>query len=46
MATKMNTESKSILKYLSENNFLIPMYQRPYTWGDEECEQLWNDVEV
>ena len=40
MAAEMNTESKSVLKYLSENKFLIPMYQRPYTWEEEQCEQL------
>lgn len=44
MATEMNTESKSVLKYLSENKFLIPMYQRPYTWEEEQCGQLWNDI--
>lgn len=44
MAAEMNTESKSVLKYLSENKFLIPMYQRPYTWEEEQCEQLWNDI--
>ncbi|WP_334090517.1 DUF262 domain-containing protein, partial [Helicobacter typhlonius] len=44
MADEMNTESKSVLKYLSENKFLIPMYQRPYTWEEEQCEQLWNDI--
>lgn len=44
MAIEMIAESKSVLEYLSKDKFLIPMYQRPYTWGDEECEQLWNDV--
>lgn len=44
MAAEMNTESKSVLKYLSENKFLIPMYQRPYTWEEEQCEQLWSDI--
>lgn len=44
MAIEMITESKSVLEYLSQNKFLIPMYQRPYKWEDEECEQLWNDV--
>ncbi|TLD83257.1 DUF262 domain-containing protein [Helicobacter sp. MIT 11-5569] len=41
---EMKTERKSVLEYLSKNKFLIPMYQRPYTWDKEECEQLWNDI--
>lgn len=28
----------------SKNIFVIPKYQRPYTWGDEQCETLFNDV--
>lgn len=24
--------------------FLIPVFQRDYTWGEEECTQLWCDV--
>ncbi|EAI0047295.1 DUF262 domain-containing protein, partial [Campylobacter jejuni] len=41
---EMKTERKSVLDYLSKNKFLIPMYQRPYAWTLEECEQLWNDI--
>lgn len=25
-------------------NILIPVYQRPYRWEKEQCEQLWDDV--
>lgn len=25
-------------------NFLIPDYQRPYAWEDDECQTLWDDV--
>ncbi|WP_261254023.1 DUF4268 domain-containing protein [Bifidobacterium polysaccharolyticum] len=24
--------------------FVVPVYQRPYSWEEEQCEQLWNDV--
>lgn len=41
---EMKTERKSVLEYLSKNKFLIPMYQRTYIWGEDECEQLWEDV--
>lgn len=40
----MRVERQSILEYLSKNTFLIPMYQRPYTWGEDECIQLWEDI--
>lgn len=41
---EMKTERKSVFEYLSKNKFLIPIYQRKYTWGIDECEQLWDDV--
>lgn len=41
---EMKTERKSVLDYLSKNKFLIPMYQRAYVWDEDECEQLWNDI--
>lgn len=41
---QMKTEEKSIVEYLSKGKFIIPMYQRPYTWGEDECTQLWQDV--
>lgn len=43
---EMKTERKSVFEYLSKNKFLIPIYQRKYTWGIDECEQLWDDVMV
>lgn len=27
-----------------ESDFLIPDYQRPYEWDDEECQTLWDDI--
>lgn len=41
---EMKTEQKNVLDYLSKNYFLVPIYQRAYMWGRDECEQLWNDV--
>lgn len=41
---EMKTERKSIIDYLSKNKFLIPIYQRPYAWELEHCEQMWNDI--
>lgn len=42
----MKTERKSVFEYLCKNKFLIPIYQRKYTWEIDECEQLWDDVRV
>lgn len=42
--TEIKAERKSVLDYLSKNRFLIPMYQRPYVWDKEKCEELWNDI--
>ena len=49
----MEREQKVIMK-ASENHFLtfldgkkqfiIPIYQRPYSWKPEHCERLWNDI--
>lgn len=24
--------------------FVVPVYQRPYSWGEEQCAQLWDDI--
>ena len=43
---KFSPEQKYIAKMLSEEDvrFIIPPYQRPYKWGINECETLWNDI--
>lgn len=35
-----------IAKLLNEDGrrFVIPEYQRPYRWGKDECETLWNNI--
>ncbi len=45
MAQKIDVQEKSVLEYLSKSKFLIPMYQRPYTWEQDECNELWDDIE-
>ncbi len=29
---------------MKDNQFSIPVYQRCYSWGREQCERLWNDM--
>lgn len=38
------TEAK-LLRILREvSQFVIPIYQRTYSWTQKECQQLWSDV--
>ncbi len=38
------TEAK-LLEFLKKSpQFLIPIYQRTYSWTEKECRQLWDDV--
>lgn len=44
--SKLTVDQKSVkgLFQDAKANFLIPDYQRPYAWGDEECKTLWDDL--
>lgn len=47
MAKQLNAEQKTISQILNDPNkpkFLIPDYQRPYSWEREQCETLWDDI--
>src|SRR5205085_6398903 len=38
------TEAK-LLEFLKKAaQFIIPIYQRTYSWGGKECQQLWDDI--
>ncbi len=42
----LNISQKNIYTTFTElgANFLIPDYQRPYSWKKDECETLWEDL--
>ena len=44
--SKLNVDQKSVRDLLQDSkaDFLIPDYQRPYAWGDKECQTLWDDI--
>lgn len=44
--SKLNVDQKNILELFGnrKTNFLIPDYQRPYEWGENECLTLWEDL--
>ena len=41
----MKAVEAKLLDFLKKSpQFIIPIYQRTYSWGEKECEQLWNDI--
>lgn len=44
--SKLNVDQKTIKDLLTDKsaNFLIPDYQRPYAWEEDECQTLWDDI--
>lgn len=48
---ELSVSKKTIFQYLTdsfqesiEKLFIIPEYQRPYSWDVEKCDVLWNDI--
>lgn len=44
--SKITVDQKTIRELLTDKKsvFLIPDYQRPYAWEEEQCQTLWDDV--
>jgi uncharacterized protein with ParB-like and HNH nuclease domain len=44
--SKLNVDQKTIFDLFSSKkaDFLIPDYQRPYAWDEEQCQTLWDDL--
>ncbi|WQX42612.1 DUF262 and DUF1524 domain-containing protein [Helicobacter pylori] len=43
----MKADAMKLLDFIGksqEKQFVIPIYQRVYSWGKEHCEQLWDDI--
>ena len=42
----MDGKAKKLLQYLdgSDKRFIIPVYQRNYSWKEENCKQLYDDL--
>ncbi|PDW34901.1 DUF262 and DUF1524 domain-containing protein [Helicobacter pylori] len=43
----MDAKATTLLNFFEQtqtNQFVIPIYQRVYSWGKEQCEQLWDDI--
>lgn len=49
MAKNIEPRLRKIGEYLKvENNsiFIIPEYQRAYSWEIKQCDKLWQDIET
>ncbi len=44
--SKLNIDQRTVSSLFSDkrSDFLIPDYQRPYAWTQDECETLWEDL--
>lgn len=44
--SKLSVDQKNIISLFGDknSNFVIPDYQRPYAWTEEECQTLWEDI--
>ncbi|OOC30903.1 DUF262 and DUF1524 domain-containing protein [Helicobacter pylori] len=43
----MDAKATTLLNFFEENQnnqFVIPIYQRLYSWKKEQCKQLWDDI--
>ena len=38
------TEAKLLQILSAVSQFIIPIYQRTYSWTHKECQQLWSDI--
>lgn len=45
MALSLTAEQKSIFEIFSgKNQYIIPPYQRPYSWTESQCQELFEDL--
>ncbi len=43
----MKADATTLLEFFEQNQtnqFVIPIYQRVYSWEKEQCKQLWDDI--
>ena len=40
----IHASPQSINDLLQRHEFIIPEYQRPYSWENEQCDRLWEDL--
>jgi len=41
----MKASEAKVLDFMNKSHqFVIPIYQRTYSWTEKECRQLWEDI--
>lgn len=45
MALSLNAEQKNLSNlFTGREQFIIPSYQRPYSWEFDQCQKLYDDI--
>ena len=44
MASQLRAEQKNVGEVFTKGKYLIPEYQRPYSWERDECRTLWENL--
>jgi len=45
MGLSLSAEQKKLTELFAKTNtYMIPSYQRPYSWSEKECSELWDDL--
>lgn len=45
MAISLTAEQRSLSRlFIQREQYIIPDYQRPYSWGQEQCSKLYDDI--
>lgn len=44
MSKEIDVQNGDLMKLFSENNFIIPSYQRQYVWNEENIKELLQDI--
>ena len=45
MALSLSAEQKNLKNiFMNDNRYIVPSYQRPYSWTQEQCVQLYEDI--
>lgn len=45
MGLSLSAEQKKLTELFAKTNtYMIPSYQRPYSWTEKECSELWDDL--
>ena len=39
------TEAKLLDFLRKSTQFIVPIYQRTYSWTERECQRLWDDIQ-